>query len=324
MSSKTDTTGKGELIKRGTATELPALPAAMRHLNSLSDLFNLATGDNYSILSCDDEQDDWPIIEGLESPEVQELMDGYLADIDVSDPKSIAQFAQTALSDIEELYGRFQQNSLITHQIEDMNKAAANSTAFDAESMLTTLTPLFITEDSNPNFWQRLVGEKKVEKPEPRDIKRAVTEVEMDLHEHNVQARMLNGKYERVTRQILLQKENLEKAVTQMENAEARLYIAYMTGRKMLEEWHSDEVINSYIGYMPHEEVPEDQQPDTEYYMPKTPEDWASLTFNLNMRLVRFRNVYLNNRGFLESVPTRMAVIDDLLASCKATNAKGD
>lgn len=308
-------TGK-EISIRTTST---ALPDIVKRLTTITDLFNLVAGDNLSAIKVDLEDDSWPDLDDIENENIDFLMESFLAEIDVNDIKTLQNFGKSALDEFEKLYQRFSQNSFLNSQLEQATDLAKKGARIDTETLMGRLEPLFETKEEKSE-WRRFFDKynpfAEEEKPEitPQDIIRETTEVEMDL---NAQTTMLAGMASKSRRLIIslqMQKENLQAAYEELQQAEVILFLAFKAGREVLLEWQSDKVVESYLGLSPMKELDESEMPEsTEFNMPNNAQKWADSTFELNMRLMRFYNAYTESREYVRNIPASINQIDDLI-----------
>lgn len=302
-------------------TQASNLPDSLRGIQSITDLFNLQAGDYVSVMEFDLEADGWPELADIENDDALEEIEYWLDQIDVNDINSINNFASDALADLEQMYRMFRPNELVNSRIATLRRASANSD-FDFEALEEKIRPLTEQdEDQNQSWWSKLWGDAPKEKMTSEEVKSLLASVEQDLNAQTASLHEVQVNAERLHKILIGQKEDLQRAADNIQTAEARLFLAYAAGRKILTEWYSDEVTSSYIGLTPFDTVEDYMQPDTEFYTPATPRDWAEQTFALDSRLMRFRNVYLNSQEQLSNVPERQAEIDRFLEEFNASQA---
>lgn len=308
-------TGKEIVIRKITSN----VPGLITRVDTLTDLFNLAAGDNISALEHDLEAAGWPDLEEIDNPEIRVILNDYSAELDPNDIKSIQNYAKSAIDDFEKLYRRFSQNNFLNSQLSQASALARKGAKIDSEDLLGRLEPLFEKPEERSEFrkWVDKYNpfvEKSAPKITPQEIIRQTTEVELDL---NAQVTMLAGmasKSRRLITSLEMQKENLQNSHDDMQKAEIMLFIAYRAARDVLIEWHSDEVANCYLGLSPQMKLqPYEMPEDTITPLPETPQQWGDATFELNMRLVKFYTAFTESRAYLNKIPDSIAEIDQLI-----------
>jgi len=281
---------KGSLVPAERKTEGATSSALteIKQIRSIADLFSISVGDNTSALKHDINADGWPDIGDMNDPLITEAIDTFQDEIDVYDVRSVVSFGDRALRDIEGVYSRFNQNSILSmgQMEEEKSRSSVAKLSMNLTEMLEQLRPFFVTEEElKPGFFSRMFGAKAEAKPTPEQILTSIEIFGLDLNAHQAEVARTRQNATRTIRSIRAQKAALENTLADAKKAEIRLFIAYYAGMEVFKEWHSDPVKNAYINVSEFSLVPEAKKPETEFFIPSTPADWHDFTFNMNQRL---------------------------------------